>query len=141
MHCQIRIFETKMMVKICVIFMSFSNPTCHFRCTADFTVCTVCTLCKVSCISEMASRIWKWHENNTYFHHHFCLKNPNLTVFYITGTYFFRRWPEFTVGDILWYVLKLWRAWADWKNRKSWNFFGFPQWNWVYLTRKTCGQH
>ena len=41
MHCQIRIFETKMMVKIDVIFMSFSNPTCHFRDTADFTVCTV----------------------------------------------------------------------------------------------------
>ena len=34
-----------MMVKIGVIFMSFSNPTCHFRDTADFTVCTVCTLC------------------------------------------------------------------------------------------------
>ena len=29
------------MVKIGVIFMSFSNPTCHFRDTADFTVCTV----------------------------------------------------------------------------------------------------
>ena len=26
-----------MMVKICVIFMPFSNPTCHFRDTADFT--------------------------------------------------------------------------------------------------------
>jgi hypothetical protein len=30
-----------------------------------------------------------------------------LTVHYITGTYFFSQWPEFTVGDILWYVLKL----------------------------------
>jgi hypothetical protein len=30
-------------VKIGVIFMPFSNPTCHFRATADFTVCTVCT--------------------------------------------------------------------------------------------------
>ena len=29
------------MVKIGVIFMSFSNPTDHFRDTADFTVCTV----------------------------------------------------------------------------------------------------
>ena len=56
-HCQIRIFETKMMVKIGAIFMSFSNPTCHFKDTADFTLCTVCTLYKVSCISEMASRI------------------------------------------------------------------------------------
>ena len=57
MHCQIGIFELKMMVKIGVIFMSFSNPTCHFRDTADFTVCTVCTAGKVSCTSEMASRI------------------------------------------------------------------------------------
>ena len=57
MHCQIGIFELKMMVKIGVIFMSFSNPTCHFRDTADFTVCTVSTLCKFSCISEMVSRI------------------------------------------------------------------------------------
>jgi hypothetical protein len=37
MHCQISIFELKMMVKIGVIFMPFSNPTCHFRGTADFT--------------------------------------------------------------------------------------------------------
>ena len=36
-----------MMVKIGVMFMSFLNPTGHFRDTADFTVCTVCTLCKV----------------------------------------------------------------------------------------------
>ena len=37
MHCQISIFEIKMMVKIGVIFMPSSNPTCHFRDTADFT--------------------------------------------------------------------------------------------------------
>ena len=37
MLCQIRIFETKMTVKIGAIFMSFSNPTCHLRDTADFT--------------------------------------------------------------------------------------------------------
>jgi len=37
MHCQISIFELKMMVKIGVIFMPFSNPTCHFLGTADFT--------------------------------------------------------------------------------------------------------
>ena len=60
----------KMMVKIGVIFMPFSNPTYHFRGTADFTDCTDCTAGKVSCTSEMASRIWKWHENDTYFHHH-----------------------------------------------------------------------
>ena len=48
-HCLISIFELKVMVKIGVIFMSFSNPTCHFRDTADFTVCTVCTLCNVLC--------------------------------------------------------------------------------------------
>ena len=31
------------MVKILgVIFMLFSNPTCHFRGTADFTDCTDC---------------------------------------------------------------------------------------------------
>ena len=53
-------------MKIGVVFMSFSNPTYHFRDAADFTVCTVCTICKVSCTFEMASRIWKWHENNTY---------------------------------------------------------------------------
>ena len=31
MNCQISIFEIKMMVKIGVIIMLFSNPTCHFR--------------------------------------------------------------------------------------------------------------
>jgi hypothetical protein len=30
-------------VKIGVIFMPFSIPACHFRDTADFTVCTLCT--------------------------------------------------------------------------------------------------
>ena len=76
------------MVKTGVNFMSFSNPTCHFRDTADFTICTVCTLCKVSCISEMASRIWKWHEINTYFHHHFWprarsgLRNISMLLMY-----------------------------------------------------------
>ena len=40
MHCQISIFELKMMVKIGVIFMPFLNPTYHFRGTADFTDCT-----------------------------------------------------------------------------------------------------
>ena len=54
---KVSIFEIKMMVKIGVNFMPFSNPTCHFRATADFTVCTVCTLGKVSCSSEMASWI------------------------------------------------------------------------------------
>ena len=57
MHCQIRIFEMKMMVKIGVIFMPFSNPTDHFRDTADYTLSTYGTYGKVSCISEMASRI------------------------------------------------------------------------------------
>ena len=56
-YCQISIFEIKMMVKIGVIFMPFLNPTCHFRATADFTICTVCTLGKVNCSSEMASWI------------------------------------------------------------------------------------
>ena len=28
-------------------------------------------------------------------------KHANLTVHYITGTYFFSRWPEFTVVDIV----------------------------------------
>ena len=36
-HCLISIFELKFMVKIGVIFMSFLNPTCHFRDTADIT--------------------------------------------------------------------------------------------------------
>ena len=31
MHSQISIFEIKMIVKISVIFMPFSNPTCHLR--------------------------------------------------------------------------------------------------------------
>ena len=57
----ISIFELNMMVKIGVIFMPFSNPTCHFRATADFTVCTVCTWCKVSCSSEMYSRKIRTH--------------------------------------------------------------------------------
>ena len=30
-------FEEKMMVKIGVILIPFSNPTCHFKDTADFT--------------------------------------------------------------------------------------------------------
>jgi hypothetical protein len=30
-----------------------------------------------------------------------------LTVHSIIGTYFFSRWPEITVGDIVWYVSKL----------------------------------
>ena len=34
---KVSIFEIKMMVKIGVNFMPFSNPTCHFRATADFT--------------------------------------------------------------------------------------------------------
>ena len=38
MQCQISIFELKIMIKIGVIFMPFSNPTCHFRDTADFTL-------------------------------------------------------------------------------------------------------
>ena len=42
-----------MMVKIGVIFMPFSNPTCHFRDTADFT-CLKTYHGKISCISEMA---------------------------------------------------------------------------------------
>ena len=33
--------------------------------------------------------------------------NANKTLFYITGTYFFRQWPESILGDIVWYVLKL----------------------------------
>ena len=54
------------------------------------------------------------------------LKNANLTVYYITGTYFFSQWPEFTIQDIVQYVLKLWRAWAGWRNQKNLNVFGFP---------------
>ena len=73
----------------------------------------------------MASRIWKWHENGTYFHHHFCLKNPNLTVHYITGTYFFSRWSEFTIGDILWNLLKLWGWLVNLKWMKCFNFLLF----------------
>ena len=43
-----------MMVKMSVSFMSFSNPTCYFRATADSTVCTVCRRVK----SAVAL---KWH--------------------------------------------------------------------------------
>jgi hypothetical protein len=49
----------------------------------------------------------KWHKNDTYFHHHFYLKNANLTVRYITGTYFVSQWPELSIRDIVQYVLKL----------------------------------
>jgi hypothetical protein len=45
------------MVKLGVVLMSFSYPTCHFRDKADFTSSTYSTYGKVSCISEMASRI------------------------------------------------------------------------------------
>ena len=31
MHCQISIFEIKLMLKIGVIIMPFSNPTCHLK--------------------------------------------------------------------------------------------------------------
>ena len=55
-HCLISIFVLKMMVKIGVIFMSFSNPTCHFRDTADFTVCTICTL-------HLLSLLFLTHQN------------------------------------------------------------------------------
>ena len=46
-----------MMVKIGVIFMPFSNPTYHFRGTADFTHSTVSTVSKVSCTSEIVGMI------------------------------------------------------------------------------------
>ena len=44
-------------------------------------------------------------------------------MFYITGTLFFRRWLEFTVGDILWYVLKLWGREAKFRWMKCFIFF------------------
>ena len=34
------------------------------------------------------------------------IKHANLTVHYISGTYFISRWPEFTVGDIVWLCSK-----------------------------------
>ena len=52
----------------------------------------------------------------------------------ITGTCFFCWWPEFTIVR---YVLKLWRAWVKWR----YIYFWFSHILWVYLTRKTCGQH
>ena len=88
-QCSIKIFNNK-----------------HLLASDGRSLLSCCTL--LAHISEMACRIWKWHENGTYFHHHFYLKNANLTVHYITGTCFFSPWPEFTVGDILWYVTKLW---------------------------------
>ena len=118
MHCQISIFEIKLMVKIGVIFIPFSNPEGHLPSAAN--------LGKLAHISEMAYRIWKWHDNDTYFHHHLYLKNDNLTVHYITGTYFFSQWPELNVWDIVRYVLKLWRAWANWRYQKFLNIFDFP---------------
>ena len=45
---------------------------------------------------------------------------------YITGTYFFSRWPELSIWDIVRYVLKLWRAWAGWRYQIFLNIFGFP---------------
>ena len=38
------------------------------------------------------------------------------------------QWPEFTVGDILSYVLKLWGWVAKFKWMKCFNFFAFLQW-------------
>ena len=46
-------------------------------------------------------------------------------MFYITGTYFFSRWPEFTVGDIVWYVLKLWGQLVNLKWMKCFIFLLF----------------
>ena len=48
-----------------------------------------------------------------------------MTVPYITGTYFFKRWPEFTVGNILWYVLKLWGRCGNLKWMKCFIFLPF----------------
>ena len=67
-----------MMVKIGVIFMPFSNPTCHLPSTANLPV----------------GSFWS-------------AKYANLTVQYITGTYFFSGWPELSIQDIVRYVLKL----------------------------------
>ena len=44
----------------------------------------------------------------------------------ITGTYFFSRWPELSIQDVVQYVLKLWRALGDWRYQKFLNSFGFP---------------
>ena len=55
-------------------------------------------------------------------------------MFYITGTYFFRRWHEFTVDDILWYVLKLLGQLANLKWMKYFNFLLF--YNDLYLNNQ-----
>ena len=44
---------------------------------------------------------------------------------HITGRYFFSRWPEFTLGYILWYVLKLWGRWTNLKWMKCFIFLLF----------------
>ena len=110
------ISELKMMVKIGVIFMPFSNPTYHFRGTADFTDCTVG---KVSCTSEMASRIWKWN---------IIIFSSKMLIWHCITS----RWPEFNV----WYVLKLWGRWANLKWLIFFQFFWF-----FIIIRKFCACH
>ena len=51
--CQVGIFEIKLMVKIGVIIMLFSNPTFHFRDTADFTSSTYNTTVKLAVPLEL----------------------------------------------------------------------------------------
>ena len=88
---------------------------------------------KSACLSEVAFRIWKRHGNDTHFHHHFYLKNANLTVHYNTGTHFSSQLPEFTVGDILWYVLKLWGQLVNLKWMICFNFLLFGQTIQIYI--------
>ena len=50
--------------------------------------------------------------------------------------YFFSRWPEFIVSDILWYILKLWGRCANHKWMKCFIFFCF-----YTIIRKFCACH
>ena len=121
----ISISELNMLVKIGVILMPFSNPTCHFRATADFTVCTVCTWCKVSCSSEMAHMIWKWHENDSYFHQHIQFKNANKKCITSLEHTFLDDGLNLLLVIYYGYEPKLWGRLVNLKWMKCFNFFAF----------------
>ena len=93
--------------KIGVIFMPFSNPTCHFRATADFTSSTYSTY-GLSTVRSTGFNIWATHilsrERND-------LRLIDLyRSGYIDGTHFSYMWwdLEFCIWTLTW--LQYWNG-------------------------------
>ena len=59
---------------------------------------------------------------------------------YIIGTYFFSRWPEITVGYIVWHIFKLWGQLANLKWMKFLNLLLFYN-IWDLDNQKICSCH